>query len=265
MKHLVLAILALSIAACGVPKEKHKSALDRIKKLEAELSAERKAWDENKSEYENKQASLEGENRVMKKKLLSLGQDLSKLKTEAGQMVQNLTQKDKEIADLKKAQAAAKKRAEQYRKLVESFQKMIDAGKLNVGIRNGRMVVQMSDKILFASGKANLKKDGEAALVEIANILKSIANRNFQIAGHTDNIPIRTKRFRSNWELSTARAVAVVKFMANSGMDPKRLSAAGYAEQDPVGDNETKEGRQLNRRIEITLMPSIDELPSIKQ
>lgn len=260
---LPVMVLAAFAAACGVPKEKHNEALQQIKKLKAELAAERKAWDESKAEYEKKKKSLEGENTVMKQKLSSLGQDLSQLKTEAGQMVKNLTLKDKQIADLKKAQEQARKRAAQYRKLVESFRKMIDSGKLKVGVRNGRMVVQMSDKILFASGKAQLKKDGKAALDEIVAVLKSIPNRNFQIAGHTDNIPIRTRRFKSNWELSTARAVSVVKHMAANGMDPKRLSAAGYAEQDPVGDNSTKEGRQQNRRIEITLMPNIDELPKI--
>ena len=260
---LPLALLAIFAAACGVPKEKHDEALQNIKKLKAELAAERKAWDESKAEYEKKKTALEGENKVMKQKLLGLGQDLSKLQTEAGQMVKNLTLKDKQISDLKKAQEQARKRAAQYRKLVESFRKMIDSGKLKVGVRNGRMVVQMSDKILFASGKARLKKDGKAALDEIVTILKSIPNRNFQIAGHTDNIPIRTRRFKSNWELSTARAVSVVKHMAANGMDPKRLSAAGYAEQDPVGDNAKPEGRQQNRRIEITLMPNIDELPKI--
>lgn len=258
-----MVLLAIFAVACGVPKEKHDEALQKIKKLQAELSAERKAWDESKAEYEKKKKSLEGENKVMKQKLLGLGQDLSKLQTEAGDMVKNLTLKDKQINDLKKAQEASRKRAAQYRKLVESFRKMIDSGKLKVGIRNGRMVVQMSDKILFDSGKAKLKKDGQAALIEIANILKSIPNRSFQIAGHTDNVPIRTRRFKSNWELSTARAVSVVKYMAANGMDPKVLSAAGYAEQDPVGDNSTKEGRQQNRRIEITLMPNMDELPKM--
>ncbi len=265
IRHRIVPVLFLAsfVVACGIPKEKHEEALQQIKKLKAELAAERKAWDESKAEYQKKKRSLEGENKVMKQKLLGLGQDLSKLQTEAGQMVKNLTIKDKEISDLKKAQEQARKRAEQYRKLRESFRKMIDSGKLKVGIRNGRMVVQMSDKILFASGKAKLKKDGQVALTEIVNILKSIAKRNFQIAGHTDNIPIRTRRFKSNWELSTARAVSVVKFMAANGMDPKRLSAAGYAEQDPVGDNSKPEGRQKNRRIEITLMPNLADLPKI--
>lgn len=262
---LMVALASTLAVGCGVPQEEHDEALNKIKKLKAELSAERKAWDETKADLEKKNGALSQENTVMKQKLVGLGQDLSKLKTEAGQMVQNLTAKEKQIAELQKAQEAARKRAAMYQKLIASFKKMIDSGKLKVGIRNGRMVVQLSDKILFDSGKAKLKKEGMAALLDIANVLKSISDRNFQVAGHTDNIPIKNRRFKSNWELSTARAVQVVKFMAANGMDPKRISASGYAENDPVGDNATPEGRQLNRRIEITLMPSIDELPNIPQ
>ncbi|MBW2731498.1 MAG: OmpA family protein [Deltaproteobacteria bacterium] len=264
MRSWLSAVLASTlVVACGVPQEKHDEALNTIKKLKAELSAERKAWDETRAEFDTKNNALTQENKVMKHKLVGLGQDLSKMQTEAGQMVQNLSAKEKQIVELQKAQEAARKRAAMYQKLVASFQKMIDSGKLKVGIRNGRMVVQLSDKILFDSGKAKLKKEGSAALLDIANVLKSIANRNFQVAGHTDNIPIKTRRFKSNWELSTARAVQVVKFMASNGMDPKRISAAGYAENDPVADNAADEGRKQNRRIEITLMPSIDELPKI--
>jgi chemotaxis protein MotB len=93
-------------------------------------------------------------------------------------------------------------------------------------------------------------------------VLKQIANRDFQVAGHTDNIPVRG-RFPSNWELSTARAVTVSRFLQGQGVDPAHLSAAGYAEFQPAADNGTPEGRQQNRRIEIVLMPSLDELPDL--
>lgn len=260
MAAMVMGVLAVG---CGVAKDKHQEALDKIKKLKAELAAERKAWDDTKTDLTKKNQNLDAENRTMKKRLVDLGQDLSKLKTAAGQMVQDLSAKDKQISDLRKAQEAARKRAAMYQRLVNSFKKMVDSGKLKVGIRNGRMVVQLSDKILFPSGQARLKKDGKAALQDVTAILKAIPDRNFQVAGHTDNIPIKTRRFKSNWELSTARAVQVVKFMAANGMDPKRISAAGYAEHDPVANNDTPDGRRLNRRIEITLMPSLEELPKI--
>ena len=104
-----------------------------------------------------------------------------------------------------------------------------------------------------------------AALAELAGILRTIKDRDFQIAGHTDNVPIRTRQFPSNWELSTARAVSVVKFLQESGVGPTHLSASGYAEFQPAANNETKEGKAANRRIEIVLMPNLNELPDLTE
>lgn len=259
---LALAGAVLAVG-CGVPEEQHNEALDKIKKLKAQGTAYEQACNQAKADLEGRQKTLSGENKAMKSKLLSLGQNLDDVKTQAGQMVQDLSQKDKQIAELIKAQEAARKRAETFRSLVSQFKKMIDSGQLKVNIRKGRMVVQLSDRILFDSGKAKLKMGGQAALAEVTKVLASVADRNFQVAGHTDNVPIRTRRFKSNWELSTARAVNVAKFMVEKGMAAERISAAGYAQFDPTADNTTAEGRQLNRRIEITLIPSIEELPKI--
>jgi chemotaxis protein MotB len=147
--------------------------------------------------------------------------------------------------------------------MIRKFKSMIASGKLRVRIDRGRMVVELAENILFDSGKADLKPEGKEALKEVADVLASIPDRNFQIAGHTDNIPIRSARFPSNWELSTARAVTVTRFLAEAGVDGQRVSAAGYAEMHPVADNSTPDGRQQNRRIEIVLMPNLDELPDL--
>lgn len=257
-------LLAFALAACGIPKEQFNEAQNKIKQLKSESAAAQKVCDDKLADLKGTNQTLADENQVLKTKLVSLGQNLDEIKTQAGQMVQDLSQKDEQIAELLKAQEAARKRAETFQGLLTRFKKMIDSGKLKVQMRRGRMVVQMSDKILFDSGKARLKKDGKEALAEVTSVLASVADRNFQVAGHTDNVPIRSPRFKSNWELSTARAVNVVRFMIENGMSADRISAAGYAEFDPVGDNQTREGRQLNRRIEITLMPNLAELPGIK-
>jgi chemotaxis protein MotB len=93
--------------------------------------------------------------------------------------------------------------------------------------------------------------------------LRTINNRHFQIAGHTDNVPIRNRRFPSNWELSSQRAVNVVHYLQDQEVDANFLSAAGYAEFAPDGSNDNDAGRQQNRRIEIVLMPNLDELPDL--
>jgi chemotaxis protein MotB len=169
----------------------------------------------------------------------------------------------KSMEDLARAQALAEARAAQFRKLVAGFRKMIDAGKLKVEVRDNRMIVSVGDRILFDPGKTQLKKEGAETLKEVSNVLREVEGRDFQVAGHTDNVPIRSARFRSNWDLSTARAVEVVNFMVASGMQPSRLSAAGYGDQAPIGPNDTAEGRTKNRRIEITLMPNLDDLPPL--
>jgi chemotaxis protein MotB len=93
--------------------------------------------------------------------------------------------------------------------------------------------------------------------------LQGIPNREFLIVGHTDNVPIRSRRFPSNWELSAARGVTVARFLSENGMDANRIGAAGYADTQPVASNDADEGRAQNRRIEIVLMPNLDELPDL--
>jgi chemotaxis protein MotB len=142
---------------------------------------------------------------------------------------------------------------------------MIDAGQLSVYIRNGRMLVKLPDNVLFDPGRTDIKAAGKDAIAQLTSALQAIAGRKFQVAGHTDDTPIHTAKFPSNWELSTARAVVVVNFMIKSGMEPPRLSAAGFADTDPVASNEAPEGKAQNRRIEIELLPNLEELPKFDE
>jgi chemotaxis protein MotB len=125
------------------------------------------------------------------------------------------------------------------------------------------MVVELAENILFDSGKSDLKAEGKTALTEVASVLASIAGREFQVTGHTDNVPIKSAKFPSNWELSTARAVTVTRYLSENGVPAERVSAAGFAETQPVASNDTPEGRAQNRRIEIVLMPNLEELPDL--
>jgi chemotaxis protein MotB len=125
------------------------------------------------------------------------------------------------------------------------------------------MVLTMSNDILFDSGQAQLKTAGRRALGELASVLRTIPDRRFQVAGHTDNEPIRLSSFHTNWDLSTARAVEVVGFLVSKGLDARSLSAAGYSEFDPIDTNDTREGRSRNRRTELTLQPNIHEVVAV--
>ena len=170
-----------------------------------------------------------------------------------------------QLEELKKQKAAAEARAALFNEFVSKFKKMIDAGKVRISVRRGRIVLSLHNDVLFDEGKTDLKPDGKAALTEIGQALKTVPGRLFQVAGHTDNLPIKTKEFASNWELSTARAVVVVKFLAQQGVTAAVLSAAGYSEFDPVASNADAPNRSKNRRIEISLVPNIEELISIPE
>jgi chemotaxis protein MotB len=150
-----------------------------------------------------------------------------------------------------------------YKVLALRLKEMVDAGDLSIVLRDGRMVLRLSNDVLFDSGKAELKPAGKRSLAEVASVLSSIQARRFQVAGHTDNDPIRLSPFRSNWDLSTARALEVVGFLTSRGMPPGALSAAGYGEFDPADSNDTREGKSHNRRTEITLQPNIDEIVAV--
>jgi chemotaxis protein MotB len=142
---------------------------------------------------------------------------------------------------------------------------MIDAGELKVKVRDGRMVIELSNDVLFDSGQTKIKPAGQKAIGEVATILKTIPGRRFQVAGDTDNVPIERARFPTNWELSAARAVEVVRLLVKTGVKPSLLSAAGYGEFDPIAPNTDAEGRARNRRIEITLQPNIEELVALPE
>jgi len=167
-----------------------------------------------------------------------------------------------QLEELRKQKAAADARAALFNDFLTKFKKMIDAGQVRISVRHGRIVLSLHNDVLFDEGKTDLKPDGKKALSEIGQTLKTVSARSFQVAGHTDNLPIKNKDFASNWELSTARAVVVVKFLAAQGVNSGVLSAAGYGEFDPVAPNTDTSGRSKNRRIEISLVPNMAELIS---
>jgi chemotaxis protein MotB len=169
------------------------------------------------------------------------------------------------LAEAAAREEQAAKRLAEYRSMLQQLKSMIDAGKLKVRIVNNRMVIELPEAVLFASGSAKLKEDGIRVLAEVGPVLASLKEREFEVGGHTDNKPIRTARFPSNWELSGARAINVTQLLMEYGVPASRLSAVAYADTRPVADNETEEGRALNRRIEIALRANIDELPDLSK
>ncbi len=179
-----------------------------------------------------------------------------------------------EVADLKvrldvleeeKARAEQEKRekldeiARTYEGLLEGLQQEVEAGRVAIRRLQGKLSVQVLDEILFDSGSAQIKPEGQEVLRRVGRVLKQQKDKGIVIEGHTDNVPISgalAERFPTNWELSTARATSVVRFLEDEvGIEPERLSAVGYGPYRPVASNDTPEGRARNRRIEIKLVP----------
>ena len=246
------------LGGCGVNEDIYNAKVAELNKTKAALDEEQRSAAEAKKKCDEMQAKLDAENAMLKAKLTSLGQDLSSASA-------NLDIAKKRMEEMAKAQQAAEKRAQQFRDMVAKFKSMIDAGKLQVEIRNGLMLVKLPDNILFDPGKVDLKPAGQEAIKQVTQILAGIEGRKFQVTGHTDNKPIKSGRFKSNWELSTQRAVEVTKLMIQDGMDPKRLSAAGYADVLPISGNDTDEGKRQNRRIEIVLVPDLSKVPGFEE
>jgi chemotaxis protein MotB len=178
-----------------------------------------------------------------------LSQQVDALNTEKAQLTQAAADKDAELAKLKGT----------YDDVVGQLQNEISSGQIQVTQLKDKLTLNMVEKILFNSGQADVKESGKKVLDRIAAALKYIHDKDIRVEGYTDNVPLSPKlvdRFPSNWELSTARATNVVRYLVEKdGLDASQLIAAGFGQYHPISSNDTDEGRAQNRRIDIVLVP----------
>lgn len=147
-----------------------------------------------------------------------------------------------------------------YNALIEEMQKEIEDGQIEITTLKEELKVNVLDKVLFDSGKTEIKPNGLEVLKRVGKILKDVEGKVIVVEGHTDNVPITNpavkRKYPTNWELSTGRATTVVRYLQEkAGIDPDKLAATGYSEYHPIADNGTDEGKSRNRRIEIILKP----------
>ena len=157
--------------------------------------------------------------------------------------------------------AKTRARIQAYVELMEEFKPLIDRGVLELKVDKGSITLGMAADVLFPSGSAELSEEGRANIGEVALLLGRRTDREFQVQGHTDDDPIATNEFPSNWHLGAARALNVARFMIDSGMSATQLSAATYGEHAPLGRNDTDAHKAANRRIEIVFVPDLADLP----
>ncbi|MBS1118924.1 MAG: OmpA/MotB domain protein [Deltaproteobacteria bacterium] len=179
------------------------------------------------------------------------------------ELAKNLNTTKDELTKLSAQRAETEKRMAAIEDIQKQFAKMIDTGALKVTSRRGSLVLSLPAEVLFPSGVADLSEDGKIKVLEVGITLKKFTDRRFLVIGHSDNQPLKNSTFKDNWELSTARALTVTRFLVQAGMDPRNLLPAGAGEHDPVAPNASVKDLARNRRIEIALMPALNELPPL--
>jgi chemotaxis protein MotB len=240
----------------------------RSRSLEEALQAERArvaALEGERASLEAKLKDAEARLASSQSELVERRADLAQVLKDKSTLKQNVDEMKQALDELARRRAEAERRVVEYKGLLQRFESLISGGKLKVKIVDGRMVVELMSDVLFGSGSASLSKEGRAAAQEVSVLLAQIPDKRFQIEGHTDSIPIKTDAFPSNWELASARALGVLKAMVDAGMPAARVSAASFGAEKPASSNDTAEGRALNRRIEIVVVPDLSSLPGFDE
>ena len=214
--------IALLLGACGISKDEFAAAQKdaaNAKKLYADEQQKTAA-------LEKKVTDLQAQNETLTKSTTQLTEE--------------------------KGQLEAK--SKQYEDLTSSLNQQIQSGQVEISELRGKMTVKLKDKVVFSSGSAAVNKQGRDALDAVAKAFQGLQGKTVIVAGYTDNVPVAGKgAVKDNWDLSTERAVSVVRYLQSKGVDPKMLGAAGFSEYRPLAPNNTADGRSQNRRIEIAL------------
>jgi chemotaxis protein MotB len=243
------AVIAICVAGCGYSEDQWQAQLAKYNQLKSDDDAK----------LREAQTKVDDLTRQLK----DLGVEVSSTKAD--------------LADRQKALEEYQARAHQlelikarFEKLKSKLDELTKLG-LAVNVRHNRMVISLPGDVLFDSGRETLKKDGQAILLKVAGVVKAdpqLLSRDYQVAGHTDNKPFQHGPFKDNWGLSLMRAREVLVFLvdANKGgqLPVDHWSATGFADTDPIASNDTDDGRQKNRRCELIVSPSVEEMLDLK-
>lgn len=206
-------------------------------------------------------STLQQQKADLKKQKLAVEQDNATLRQQIATCDRQNTSMQEQVGFLEQQRAtllaARKQHQEQYDALVKDLSKEVEKGQLQVRQYKDMLTVDLAEQIFFDSGQTTLKPGGKEVLKKVGEALKGYQDKIIRVVGYTDNVPVAKSlqgRYPTNWELSVARATTVVRFLQDIGVPPQRMVASGRGEYDPVASNDTPEGRQKNRRIEITLI-----------
>ena len=258
MKKIVLFLSVLATVASI------SSCVSR-KKFDAETASKEASQDQNRkltkqvadgntriAQLESNVNGWESQNKDLDAALKKRAADLDNRERSISELKARLQARDKAMTDL---QAHLRNALTQYA-----------ASDLSVEMRDGKVYIAISDKMLFKSGSDKVELLGKEALQKMAAVLTNYPDMNLIIEGHTDNVPIKTARYADNWDLSVARATSVVRLLTKEyGLSPTKVTPSGRGEFYPKASNETAEGKSQNRRTEIIIAPKLEEIEELTQ
>ena len=245
----VVAALVLLASGCGYSEDQWQAQLAKYNQLKADDDA--------------KLAQAQGKIDDLSRQLKDLGVEVTTTKA-------SLAERQKALDEYQARARQLELIKERFEKLKTKLDELTKLG-LAVNVRHNRMVISLPGDVLFDSGRETLKKDGKDILLKVAAVIKAdpqLAARDYQVGGHTDNKPLQRGPFKDNWGLSLMRAREVLVYL----VDPEKggqlplahWSATGFADTDPIASNDTDEGRQKNRRCELIVSPSVEEMLDLK-
>ena len=253
--------LGLFAPGCGVPQDEYDAKLQEIASLKAKLAAEEAASRKASEALSDANARVE----QLREQLRAAGVDLSNLNATMEQQARALEDYKRRAEQLE----AVRKRFELLKQKLDELTKF----GLQVQIRKNRIVIQLPGDVLFDSGRDTLKKEGRDILVKVAEVVRNdpgLRSRTYQVTGHTDDQPLTGGAYKDNWGLSAMRAREVLVYLTadvtkgGGGLPAPNWSAAGYGDTDPIQSNATPEGRKQNRRVELAVMPNVEEMIDLK-
>lgn len=268
-----LALLALLAAGCGYSEDEWQRQLDAYGKLNGQYEAEQRARLQVQTELEQERERAG----TLSQRLAKRGSDVERLSreleaegTKAERLNADLSEKEQALDEYKRRAAQLERIRNRFEALREKLKALTKIG-LKVEVRHNRQVISLPGDLLFASGKDTLRDGAREVLDTVAEVVRNdeqLSARFFQVAGHTDSSPLSGGPFRDNWGLSAMRARRVLVYLISSidsrhgggGLSAEKLHAAGYADTDPVAPNKSRKTRALNRRVELVLMPNVEEM-----
>lgn len=256
VRPLILTI-AINLFSCGYSQDEWDQKVRETEELRSNLAGEKSARAKAEADYADALEEID----ALRAQLNESGMNMDSLSADLEDQKKALAEYEQRLAILGQIRA----RFEQLRSKLQELTKL----GLKVDVRDNRMVIQLPGDVLFDSGSDKLTEEGEQIVLNVAQVIRTdaeLSQRQFQVAGHTDDKPLKGGRFLDNWGLSAMRARSVLVLLTTpaeeegGGLPAGNWSAAGYGARDPVSTNETEEGRKLNRRVELVVQPDVAEM-----